>query len=147
MVLNAWRKSQSTQQNDILRTLLVGTIVPLPTSYRDRAQQRVYPIVDFNPRAERRSRSGIRSLLKSIEATGTRILVGPTSLLLLPHPILCLLVGSQPWPHLPFDFSGRFTNVHVARLSFCNCALMLARTFSEKPVPTLPANMSPSGPW
>jgi hypothetical protein len=53
----------------------------------------------------------------------------------------------MPWPHLPLDFSGKLIKGQVARLSFCNCASILARSFSEKPEPTLPANKSPSGPW
>src|SRR5262245_26603513 len=38
-----------------------------------------------------------------------------------------MTAGVIPGPHLPFDFSGRFMNGQVVRLSFCNCASMLAR--------------------
>src|SRR6516162_353086 len=56
-----------------------------------------------------------------------------------------ITAGVIPSPHLPRDFSGRLMNGQVARLIFCNCASMLARSFSEKPLPTLPANKSPAG--
>jgi hypothetical protein len=50
-----------------------------------------------------------------------------------------------PRPRLPLVFSGRLIKGQAEILSFCNCASILARSFSEKPIPTRPANRSPSG--
>jgi hypothetical protein len=58
-----------------------------------------------------------------------------------------MTAGVIPRLHLPRDFSGKLINGQVERLSLCNCASMLVRSFSGKPLPTLPANMNPSGLW
>ena len=53
--------------------------------------------------------------------------------------------GVIPWPHRPGLLSGRFTKGHEVPLIFCIPSYSVANAFSEKPVPTLPANRSPDG--
>jgi hypothetical protein len=56
-----------------------------------------------------------------------------------------MTAGVIPKLHLPLVFSGKLIKGHVVRLSFWNSASMLAKSFSEKPDPTLPEKTSPSG--
>jgi hypothetical protein len=56
-----------------------------------------------------------------------------------------MTAGVIPRPHLPRDFSGGLIDGQDACLSFWSLSYRVAKTFSEKPVPTLQANISPSG--